>query len=630
MSLDPTHASPARSGRSLRVRFAVAFVLGVAIVLGSGGAGLYAYGQQYSGKVLPGVRVGDADLSGLPPEAARASIAEAYRSLGAGSITLVGPSGELTIGYGEIGRGPDTEAMLDAALGAGRRGEAVADLISVPQTALRGVTIDAAVTYDPGRLEAAVAAAAATVDRDAVDATISIADDRSYVTTESVAGRVVDQQALLAALDARLTRLDAPGEIRMDIPFTTSDPATGTADVVNAAAAAERMSADLVLTRGEDSWTIPSKKLRRLITFATTSDGSVVPVVDEGGLEPLLKPIAKAVNQPAVNAGFRLNKNGRIKAGSAAEEGRELDTAGTHAIVLQALMARQAGGTEGTIAPVVIASDPAVTDEIAKAIAPDMEALKKGNHTTWFHIYEGNGFGANIWIPAGLINGYVVGPGETFDFWDAVGPVTREKGYRDGGAIIDGKTEPQGALAGGICSCSTTLFNAALRAGYKMGARRNHYYYIDRYPKGLDATVFISGGGSKQTMSWTNDTEYPVLIRGINTRKGSTGYVTFQLYSVPTGRKVTISAPVVKNLRAARDTVQYTSSLKPGQTQRVEYPVDGFDVWRTVSVYEDGELLRSKTYYSHYATITGILLKGKGTVPPEPEPEPEPTPSPTP
>jgi vancomycin resistance protein YoaR len=626
MTLDPSSAPPPRSGRSVRAKFAVAFVLGVAIVVGSGGAGLYAYGQQYTGKVLPGVRVGDVDLSGLTPEAAHASITEAYRSLGAGVITLVGPNGDLTIGYGEIGRRPDTATMLEAALGAGRRND-VADLLSAPQTALRGVSIAAAITYDPGRLEAAVAAAAATVDRPAVDATISIARDGRYLTTESVAGRVVDRQALLAALDTQLRRLDAPAEIRMDIPFTTSTPATETVDVLDAAAAAERMSADLVLARGKDRWTISGTKLRPLITFASTSDGSVVPVVDEAGLDKLLRPIAKAVNRPAENAGFRL-KDSRIVVGTAAREGRELDADATRAVVLQALMARQAGAAAGAIAPVVVASDPVVTDEGAARIAPRMKALKKGTWTTWFHIYEGNGFGANIWIPATLINGYVVGPGETFDFWDAVGEVTREKGYRDGGAIIDGKTEPQGALAGGICSCSTTLFNAALRAGYQMGARRNHYYYIDRYPKGLDATVFISGGGAKQTMSWTNDTEYPVLIRGINTRKGSIGYVTFQLYSVPTGRKVVITDPIVKNLRAARDTVQYTSSLKPGQTQRVEYPVDGFDVWRTVNVYENGELLRSKTYYSHYATITGILLKGKDAEPPEPTPTPTPTPAP--
>ena len=160
--------------------------------------------------------------------------------------------------------------------------------------------------------------------------------------------------------------------------------------------------------------------------------------------------------------------------------------------------------------------------------------------TTPFPISDRNGFGANIWIPARLIDGYVVAPRATFDFWDAVGPVTRAKGYKSGGAIINGRTEPQGALAGGICSCSTTLFNAALRAGYEMGARRNHYYYIDRYPLGLDATVFISASGSKQTVSFTNDTDYPMLIRGYGFRDGGTGYVRFEIYSVPNGRKVDI------------------------------------------------------------------------------------------
>jgi vancomycin resistance protein YoaR len=231
--------------------------------------------------------------------------------------------------------------------------------------------------------------------------------------------------------------------------------------------------------------------------------------------------------------------------------------------------------------------------------------------TTYFPISEKNGFGANIWIPAEDIDGYVVGPGEWFDFWKAVGPVTRERGYRSGGAIINGRTEPQGALAGGICSCSTTLFNAALRAGFEMGDRRNHYYYIDRYPIGLDATVFKSSSGSVQTMSWRNDTKYPVLIRGIGTRDGSAGYVRFDLYSVPTGRQVSFSKPVIKNGRYASDSVQYTSSMPAGTSKRIEYPVDGKDVWVTRTVRDrNGNVVHQETYYSHYARITGVVLVG--------------------
>jgi vancomycin resistance protein YoaR len=314
------------------------------------------------------------------------------------------------------------------------------------------------------------------------------------------------------------------------------------------------------------------------------------------------------------------------------KDGYKLDVPATVSQIEELLAARKGGDETAEIVPVMAVLAPALTTAQAEAAAPLM--VKVSEWQTYFPIGEKNGFGANIWIPALEIDGYVVGPHETFDFWDAIGPVTRERGYRDGGAIINGRTEPQGALAGGICSCSTTLFNAALRAGFEMGARRNHYYYIDRYPLGLDATVFISASGSVQTMSWTNDTDFPVLIRGYKIKEGNRGYVKFELYSVPTGRRVEIGAPTVKNVRPASDSTQLTSTLRAGTRKRIEYPVDGKQVWRTVTVYNaDGSILRQKTYYSNYARITGIVLIGKaaGEVSPETsEPTPDPTPDPTP
>ena len=77
-----------------------------------------------------------------------------------------------------------------------------------------------------------------------------------------------------------------------------------------------------------------------------------------------------------------------------------------------------------------------------------------------------------------------------------------------GGAIINGRSTQGVAIGGGICSTSTTIFNAALRAGLEMGIRLNHFYYIDRYPDGLDATVSIMDGWA-QDMTFRNDTEQP-------------------------------------------------------------------------------------------------------------------------
>jgi vancomycin resistance protein YoaR len=270
--------------------------------------------------------------------------------------------------------------------------------------------------------------------------------------------------------------------------------------------------------------------------------------------------------------------------------------------------------------------EPDLTTGEATQVAPLMEPISEW--TTYFPIGIKNGQGANIWIPARDIDGAVVMPGEWFDFWEAIGPVTRDHGYKDGGAIINGKTEPQGALAGGICSASTTMFNAALRAGLEMGARRNHYYYIDRYPLGLDATVFQSSSGSVQTMSFRNDTESPLLIRGSGWKVGTKGYVKFVVWSVPTGRDVKFSTPIVKNVKPPSDSIVYTTDLAPGKKQRVEFPVEGKDVWVTRTVRDAaGNLVHEETYYSHYARITGILQIG---IAPDASPSPLPTPSPAP
>jgi vancomycin resistance protein YoaR len=382
-----------------------------------------------------------------------------------------------------------------------------------------------------------------------------------------------------------------------------------TEEAAAALATANRIAADIVLADVGQSWTIPASQVQSWITFQTTGDGSYRAVANPTGLDAQLDAMATAVARAPSNAGYLFDKTGKIVGASEGKEGRSLDKPGTVAAISALLTQRAAGATTASIAPAVITVKPQITTEQASATAPLMKKLSEW--TTYFPIYINNGFGANIWIPAMDLDGHLVAPGAVFDFWKSIGPITRERGYRDGGAIINGKTEPQGALAGGICSTSTTLFNAALRAGLKMGARRNHYYYISRYPLGLDATVFQSASGSIQTMSFTNDTGYPLLIRAYKIRNGNSGYVKFEIYGVPTGRTVTIDPEVVKNVKPAVDTRVETSTLPVGTTQRLESPADGKDVWRTVTVRNsNGTILYQTTYYSHYSRVDGVTLVG--------------------
>jgi vancomycin resistance protein YoaR len=591
----------------LRTRFLAAFVIGLLAVLGVGVGALYAYDQQYQDRILPGVHVGDVDVSGLTPAEASTRLHAAYDGLGNGQVVLVAGGKRLAISYAQIHREAAIDSMVERAIAVGRAGNPVERAIANTRTALNGVVLAPQVRYNQNVLTALVNTLAGAQHQSPDNATISLTKS-GFAIADSVTGRTADQESVLASLAEQLTQIDAPSEIAVDLPFQTLEPTITTTEASDAVTAANRIAQDVTIRAGTDHWTIAAATIRSWISFQSTADGSFGPVVDSTKIDKALKPVTAAVARTPKNASFTTS-GARVVGVVPSANGRALDRKATAARVAEVLATRASGGTSRDVRAVVSVTAPSLTTAEAEAVAPKMRPIS--SWTTYFFITERNHFGANIWIPALDIDGHVVAPGETFDWWNAVGPITRARGYGDGGAIINGKTEPQGALAGGICSCSTTLFNAALRAGMDMGARRNHFYYIDRYPVGLDATVFKSSSGSTQTMSWTNDTKYPVLIRGYKIRANGKGYVRFTIYSVPNGRTVLISDPTIRNVTHAFDKVAYTTSLAPGVSKRVEFPVDGMNVWRTVTVKENGKIIHQTTYYSHYATITGLTLIGK-------------------
>lgn len=592
-----------------RVRFLAAFLAGLIAVLALGAGALYAYDRQYEGRILPGVRAGLVDISGLTPGVARSQLAAAYSDLGKGELVLTSTRGSTTVSYADLGRRVDAEGIVADAAAIGRAGGALDRVIGSARTAVRGAEVSPRVVFDEKVLATRISEAAQRLDVDPVDALVTITKT-GFVVSPGQDGQAADPTGPYAAAAAALSSLDAPARVEVAIPIVAVAPRISTDEALAAKAAADLIATDIDLTDGSDRWTIKGSTIRTWFRIAPTVDGGYVPVPDAAKIKAAVTAIAAKVLRKPLNATFLVGKGSVVFGVTAGHNGRKLDVEATTSLLTKTLLDRGANIPTAKIAAAVSVTRPALTTEEAQKAAPLMKRIS--TWTTYFPISERNHFGANIWLPAQFINGTVVAPGETFDFWKTVGPVTSARGFGKGGAIINGQTDPQGAIGGGICSCSTTLFNAALRAGMDMRSRRNHFYYIDRYPIGLDATVFISSGGSVQTMSWRNDTKFPVLIRGIRTRSGSRGYVRFDLYSVPNGRKVVISAPTIRNVRPAWDSIVKTSSMKKGTSKRIESPVDGKDVWRTVSVYQDGKLIRQRTYFSHYSRITGVVLVGTG------------------
>jgi vancomycin resistance protein YoaR len=601
----PVDATGTRKPRLVR-RFVGAFVLSLLVTLGLAGAAVLAFDVSHDGRILPGVRVGHVDLSGLDRQGAAAALASGYTAYGDGQLVIQTDAGDVAVPYSAFARRPDVEAMVDAAMVAGRTGAPIERAFVEPTIALRGLELGPQVTFDKAALAASVAGALAHLDRVAVDATIAVRAG-GITTTQARAGRTFDVATVQTAAVDAVSQPDAPAEAVVPATTTAVQPDYDDAAVDAAKATAERIIADVVVTYGSSKWTIPAATVRSWVSFERTGE-RIRPVVHEDAIPTALNAIAKKVKRAPVSAEYLVGKGGVTVGVSASKNGRRLDTAGT-ATSIAAVLARRAGGAAPEAVPAnVVVVAPKLTTEEARKSAPLLVRLSSWK--TWFPISERNAWGANIWLPAKFINGTVLRPGERFEWWSAVGPITRARGFGLGGVIVRDHTEPTGAIGGGMCSSSTTLFNAALRAGLQMGSRANHSYYINRYPLGLDATVTIKGN-SVTTMSFTNDMDHPILIRGFKVKAGGRGWVRYEIWGIPDGRTVSISKPSVSNVQKATTTTVKVSTLRHGVRMQTEYPSNGMDVAVTRVVRDrNGHVLHNETYRSHYQLWNGRIEVG--------------------
>ena len=601
-------SAPAVTARRWRPgRILLAFVIGILLVVMATAGSVLAYEQNYKGKVAAGVSAGGVALAGMTRDEAAAALTSAFASVGTGTLTVDTANGPTTLTYAQLGRRLDVDTMLDDAFAIGRTGDPVQRVVEEARTALGRVDVAPRVVIDEEVLAAAIASLAAKIDREPVPASVTPTAS-GFVDNPAVWGRQVDQAAMVASISDSLAAVDAPATLTLPVAVAPVAPTITDVDAMIARSRADRMIAPVLLTHGKDKWTIADPAVRSWVSFGAWPDGSYGPLVDPTKIQAAVAGLSKKIDRKAVDASFYTSKRGGIVGVKAATVGRKLDVPGTVDAVQALLVARAGAGKEpGTpVVPALAIVQPDLTTEEAEKAAPRMKAI-----SSWTTIYQTgahNGFGANITIPSMAINGTVVAPGELFSYWKTVGVVSLAKGYKLGGAIIDGHSVEGKSIGGGICSSSTTLFNAALRAGLQMGARKNHYYYISRYPKGLDATVFIGDGGGVQDMTFRNDTKFPILIR----TTARPGIVRFTLYSVPTGRHVSFTRPLVKNYTRGYTVKKYVTSLKPGHIEFTEYPADGQDVWVTRTVRDrSGKVIHRETFFSHYARMIGVMLIGR-------------------
>ncbi|HEX7226072.1 MAG TPA: VanW family protein [Candidatus Limnocylindria bacterium] len=594
-----TAARPA--GRPFLLGFAATLALGTLGVAAASAAVALSSGE----RALPGVTVGGVSVAGLDREAARERLVEELPPVDTGVAIVATEQLDQTIAYEDLGRAYDLDHMLDRAFGIGRGDGLLADGLARLRALVHPPSVGVAVTpYEPERLERAARAVAATASTAPVQAYV---ERTTFAVHPSTDGWGLDaatvRDALAAALDTT-----SPDDVRVELAATALPPTVSTDEAEAAAADAAATARDLELTipgaaDDEAALTLAGDRIARWLRFGPGEGSDYAVHVDAEMVAAGVAKLAADVDRDPVDATFTV-AGGGLGGVVGSADGRRLDAIASADALLALLRDRPAAADDTPMELAVDVTEPALTTADAEALLPQMRLVS--SWTTNYVPGDGNGYGANISIGAWDLDGYNIAPGEWFSFWGGIGPVTLERGYQYGGAIINGRSVPNGALAGGICSTSTTLFNAAMRMGLEIGERENHFYYIDRYPTGLDATVLIIDDAVTD-MTFRNDTEYPIVIRGY----GTPGQVTFQMWSVPTGRTVALSTPLISDRGTAIETTQLDTSMAPGTSRRVEFPHDGFNVSVSRTVYAaDGAVLHQNTWYSDYHTVNGITLVG--------------------
>lgn len=171
----------------------------------------------------------------------------------------------------------------------------------------------------------------------------------------------------------------------------------------------------------------------------------------------------------------------------------------------------------------------------------------------------------NVALALSRVNGTVLQPGEIFSFNRTVGSRTKANGFLPAKIIVNGKyTE---GVGGGVCQASTTVYNAALRAGLNITKVSRHSLVPTYVSPSFDAMV----NGSQSDLCFENDTDGPVFIRTVTNESNVRAeiYASALPYRIEC-RSVTLSVGETPAPTEFLDTERkYTEGLASGEKVKV-------------------------------------------------------------
>ncbi|MBM4422115.1 MAG: hypothetical protein FJ030_01830 [Chloroflexi bacterium] len=579
-----------------------------AIALSSAGIALGIAQILYANSIYPGVTVHGIDLSGLNRAQAVEKLSREFAYPQTPAFIFRYHDHSWTTTPAQLGVAFAVEETASRAFAYGRSGDWWPDLQDQFWAWYEGTDIAPIVVYDPARATATLGDIASEVDTPSVEASLTVTGTQVVVTPGQF-GYTVNIAATLEQIAEPIRALGGA-----DVTLVIDEHKPAVLDASAQAAIAERiLSQPLTLTVSEPRpgdpgpWAFPQDQLATMLIIQRVEEANSARyevALDSSRLAPFLETLAPQLEVKPKNARFIFNDDTReleVIPGFEPVDGRTLDVAAT----LQNINAQAVQGAH-TIPLVFIITPPEVGNHTTAA---DLGITGLVSDQLTYFVGSSAERQNNIRVGAAAFHGILIPPGGMFSFNEWLGDISLDTGFSEALIIYAGRTIK--GVGGGICQVSTTAFRAAFFGGYPIMERHSHAYRVGYYERGfgpgLDATIF----SPVADFQFTNDRNAWLLIE---TYIYANQTLQFKFYSADDGRKVTVSAPEVKNIVThPPDRYEENPELKEGEIKKVDFEADGADttVWRKVE--RDGQVLWEDVIKTHYLPWQAVFQYGPGT-----------------
>lgn len=569
----------------------------------------------YSGKIYPGVTVGDIDIGGKQVEQALLIFSGGLEYPQTSSLKFQFQDKTWAASPAQIGISFDPGTTLLNAYSVGRSGSLdrqLGDLVGMLTTKH---PVPPVFIFDQNSAYQFFEKIGKQIDRPAQEAALKVQGTR-IIAEPGQTGYQLDIATTIQTITEALTRTNSS-----IIPLAVIEKPPEQMDARQYAAAAQTiLSSPLTLNVEGDlsspgkSWKFTPDELAAMLSFEQMkSDGKILyeVKVNEGILGNALTTISQEVNRQAENPRFTFNdETHQLEILQSGISGRTINIA-------RSIAAIQTGLKNGlhSIPLEVDVTEPAVKNDASGEQLGIRELLR--SETSYFYGSSKERV-QNIQTASRQFHGLMVAPGEHFSMAQAMGEISLDNGYAEALIIYNGQTI-QG-VGGGVCQVSTTLFRTAFFSGLPITERHPHAYRVKYYEKeygnrinsrlaGLDATVYVP----LVDLKFINDSPYWLLMETYVSPQNSS--LTWKFYSTKDGRSVEMNTTGPTNLvEPPKPLYRENTTLNKGVIHQVDWEAQGADIAVTRRVYNPDRSLRfQENFNTHYEAWRSVFEYGPGT-----------------